>query len=83
MPKDCEHCGADCIKTKGKYRALCPECNQQQACDTRHVEQCDATDCVVCLDKLEVYRSVVGPLYRRIRLESELRGENTTLTDYE
>jgi len=83
MPKACENCGSDCIKTKGKYRELCPQCNQERAVDTRHVEQCGSKDCIVCLDKLEVYRSVVAPLYRRIRLETELRGQNTSLRDYQ
>jgi hypothetical protein len=83
MPKDCANCGSDCIKTKGKYRRLCPECNQKEATDTRHVEQCGLDDCIVCLDKLEVYKSVVGPLYRRIRLESALSGGNRTLSEWE
>jgi hypothetical protein len=83
MPKACTACGNDCIKTKGKYRKLCPECNLKRATDTRHVEQCDSMECVVCLDKLEVYQTVIAPLYRRIRLEMNLRGENRTLGEYQ
>lgn len=50
MPEACAECGAACIKTKGRYREKCPDCNQAVAdARTPHVESCEEPACPVCL----------------------------------
>lgn len=82
MPKECANCGDECIKTKGKYRKLCPSCNAEKATQTRHVEQCELDECIVCGDRLQEYREVIRPLYLQVQLEKTFTTKNMNVTGY-
>jgi len=83
MPKECANCGDECIKSKGKYQELCPECNTEEAADTRHVEQCELDECIVCDDRLQEYREVIRPLYLQVQLEKMFTTKNMNVTGYD
>lgn len=83
MSEACATCGQSCVKTKGSYREYCQTCLSKMAADTRHVEQCDKNDCLVCRDKLEEIQQVVQPLFVRVLLERRTGAVNKTLGEYQ
>jgi len=60
MSSECAQCGVALGEADknavGHYRDRCLDCISAAARDVRHVDQCDATDCVVCAD----YRAEVS-----------------------
>jgi len=52
VSRECDRCGDDHDNKApgGTYRDICKDCQREGAVHTRHVDQCDDPECMVCRD---------------------------------